>query len=236
MRTKQLSWIFSLAVAILLSSCGRDANDTGTEYAPQMYVSKAYEPFSQVEGSKNNINPMGLDVRTPPAKTIARRRYNTMFAATDSTGKGKRDIMAYNIHKDSVQVSARLLKNPFEPTKEILAEGQVLYTRFCSHCHGEKGDGNGPVNKLYKGVPNYASGATKNLNGGHIYHVITHGIRRMWAHASLVNPDERWKIVWYVHTLQGQDIPVNGVMPKKETKEGKEAKVDAKEPNAPDKK
>ena len=42
----------------------------------------------------------------------------------------------------------------------------------------------------------------KNLNDGHIYHVITYGIRRMWPHASQVNPEERWKIVHYVHRLQ----------------------------------
>jgi len=236
MRTKQLSWIFSLAVAVVLSSCGRDPNDQGTEYAPQMYVSKAYEPFTQVEGEagKNTINANGLNMRVPPAKTIARRRYNTMFEGADSTGKPTRNLLVYDIHKDSIQVSMRLLKNPFQPTKQVMEEGQVLYTRFCSHCHGEKGDGNGPVNKLYKGVANISSaGALKNLNGGHIYHVITHGKGRMWAHSSLVNPDERWKIVWYVHTLQGQDIAAlaSGVAPKKETKEAKAPeKTEAKAP------
>ena len=241
MRTKQLSWNILLAVAVVLSSCGRDPNDPGTEYSPQMYVSKAYEPYSQVDGEKNTINPNGLNMRTPPAKTIARRRYNTMFETTDTTGtnNSRRDIMSYAIHKDSIQMSAKLLKNPFQPTKQVLEEGQVLYTRFCAHCHGEKGDGKGKVGEMYKGVPVYSSAALKNLNGGHIYHVITHGKGRMWPHSSLVNPDERWKIVWYVHTLQGQEIPTPGAAPKKEAKEGKEKEAKAPEKaeaKAPEKK
>jgi len=77
-----------------------------------------------------------------------------------------------------------------------------LYERNCQHCHGEKGAGDGPVGKVYKGVPNYASDAYKNMNDGHIYHVITFGKGRMWSHASQVNPEERWKIVHYVHRLQ----------------------------------
>jgi outer membrane protein OmpA-like peptidoglycan-associated protein len=203
MKTNKFSWIYAAAFVGVLSSCGRSPEDPGTEYAPQMYISKAYEPFSQVAGKdgKNTINPMGTNMRTPPKNTIARRRYSVMSA------DGKRDIMAYAIHKDSIGVAEKTLTNPFEPTDEVMAEGQVLYTRFCAHCHGDDGGGQGKVNAQYKGVANIsATGALKNMNGGHIYHVITHGKGRMWAHSSLVNPDERWKIVWYVHKLQGQDV------------------------------
>jgi hypothetical protein len=241
MKIKKLSWIYVMSFAVVLNACGtRDANDPGTEYAPQMYVSKAYEPFSQVAGENNKINPDGANMRTPPANTIARRRYKTHFDSSDSTGSGRRDIMAYNIHKDSMTISERVLKNPFKPTAQIMEEGQVLYTRFCAHCHGENGGGNGKVNDQYKGVANISStGALKNLNGGHIYHVITHGKGRMWAHATLVNPDERWKIVWYVHKLQGQEITPDGIAPKKEEKkEAKEGekKAEKAEAKAPEKK
>jgi mono/diheme cytochrome c family protein len=240
MKLKKLSWIYVISFGALLASCGtRDPNDPGTEYAPQMYVSKAYEPFSQVDGKdgKNNINPNGANMRTPPAKTIARRRFNTMFASKDSTADYRRDILAYNIHKDSIQLSDKLLKNPYKPTAQVMEEGQVLYTRFCAHCHGENGDGKGKVNDQYKGVANIsASGALKNLSGGHIYHVITHGKGRMWPHATLVNPDERWKIVWYVHKLQGQEISPEGIVAKKAETKDAEKKADKPEAKAPEKK
>jgi mono/diheme cytochrome c family protein len=194
-----------LLVAVLSSACQRDPNNPGTEFAPQMYVSKAYEPYVQVEGEagKNKFNPMGLNMRPLPKGTIARRRFNTSFTEGDTTIN---DIMAYVTHKDSIEWAERNLKPPFKPTEAVLADGKVLFNRYCSACHGEQGDGKGKVGGMYKGVPNYQAGAYKNLNSGHIYHVITHGKGRMWSHASQLNPEERWKVVYYVHTLQGQDL------------------------------
>jgi mono/diheme cytochrome c family protein len=85
-----------------------------------------------------------------------------------------------------------------------LAEGEELYARFCQHCHGEKGLGDGLVGKMYKGVPVYSSDALNTMNDGHIFHVITYGRNRMWAHGSQISPADRWKIVQYVHQLQAQ--------------------------------
>ena len=51
---------FPLKAAVLvfaggaLFSCGRDANDPGTEYAPDMYQSRAYEPLREIEKNKFN--------------------------------------------------------------------------------------------------------------------------------------------------------------------------------------
>ena len=45
-------------------------------------------------------------------------------------------------------------------------------------------------------------GAMKDLTDGKIYHTITYGINLMGAHASQISPEERWKIVLYVHELQ----------------------------------
>jgi mono/diheme cytochrome c family protein len=198
--------IFLLLITFLVACGGRNPNDPGTEYAPQMYVSKAYEPYSQVAGEegKNKLNPMGLNMRVPPKGTVSRRRFNTNFVQGDSVMVT--DIMAYVTQKDSIEWAERNLKAPFMPTDDVLADGKVLYTRYCAPCHGEQGDGKGKVGGMYKGVPNYTADAYKNLNSGHIYHVITHGKGRMWPHASQLNPDERWKVVYHVHTLQGQDV------------------------------
>ena len=110
--------------------------------------------------------------------------------------------MIYNIPADSIDIASRVLKNPIPKTDAVLAEGQVLYQRYCQHCHGASGAGDGKVGATYKGVPNYTSDAMKNLSEGHIFHVITFGKARMWPHGSQVNPEERWKIVHYVQKLQ----------------------------------
>lgn len=169
--------------AVSTTAC-HDANDTGIEYAPEMYESIPYEPLRQI--TANTINPMGINERTPVVGTVP---------------LGKLDYYDH-IPKDSVAQAARRLRNPFAYTEENLKEGQVLYSRICQHCHGEQGDGQGPVGVKFKGVPNYSTGSYKTMNDGHIYHVIEWGKGRMMPHGSQVNPEERWKIAMYVRVLQ----------------------------------
>ena len=103
---------------------------------------------------------------------------------------------------NSISNKSPSIESAFAATEANLEAGKLQYERYCQHCHGEAGKGNGLVAKMYKGVPIYSSDALKNLNDGHIYHTITHGKGRMWAHGSQVSPSDRWKIVLYVHQLQ----------------------------------
>ncbi|GAB2783118.1 cytochrome c [Rhabdobacter roseus] len=187
-------------VAMAFTSCKRDTNNPGLEFAPNMYQSVGYEPYRQVEN--HPINPMGLNMREPVAGTVARRNYATNFGNGDST---RVDLMIYNVPKDSIGISERTLTNPIPLTEQSLAEGKVLYVRYCQHCHGATGAGDGTVGGVYQGVPNYKGGAYQTMNSGHIFHVITHGKGRMWPHGSQLNPEERWKVVHYVHQLQKED-------------------------------
>lgn len=189
----------ALALISLIAGvgCKRSHDNPGLEFAPNMYESVGYEPYRQVKA--NPINPMGLNMRLPVPGTVARPNYHTNFGSEDSTVT---DLMMYNIPTDSIGIAERTLTNPIPETEASLAEGKVLYSRYCQHCHGESGKGDGPVAAQYKGVPNYASDALKTLNDGHIFHVITNGKGRMWPHGSQVSPEERWKIVQYVHKLQ----------------------------------
>ena len=114
-------------------------------------------------------------------------------------------MMVYHIHKDSFELSGRTLKNPLIKTDPLIEDGKVLYSRFCQHCHGETGQGDGEVGKVYKGVPSYSKGRVKTDTEGHIFHTITFGRNRMWPHASQISVEERWKIVAYVQTLQNQE-------------------------------
>lgn len=179
------------------TSCKKGHNNTGLEFAPQMYDAIGYEPYRQVR--PNTINPKGLNMRLPAKGTVARPNYRTTF------GEGAfrtTDMMMYNIPADSIGIAERVLTNPIPDSEKALAEGQVLYTRYCSHCHGATGKGDGAVASQYKGVPNYSTDAYKTMNDGHIFHVITHGKGRMWPHGSQITPDDRWRIVQYVHKLQ----------------------------------
>lgn len=193
--------IISVAFAGIMAvsmSCSKGHNDTGLEFAPQMYEPVGYEPYEQIDSNK--INPMGLNMRMPAQGTVARPNYHTKFGEGDSASVS--DLMIYNIPKDSIAIAERALTNPIPETEKTLEEGKILYGRYCIHCHGEGGKGDGLVGQQYKGVPSYSSDALKTMNDGHIFHVITHGKGRMWPHGSQMTPEERWKIVQYVHKLQ----------------------------------
>ncbi len=195
---------FTLLVGLTagLLSCGDDHNDTGTEFAPNMYNSVGYEPMTQLQGDTNKINPLGMNMRLPVSGTVPRKSYS----GADSLKKAflAQELLAKTVPNDSLSYSAALLKNPLSATPENIEAGKLQYERFCQHCHGEGGKGDGLVAKQYKGVPVYSSDALKEVNDGHIYHVITHGKGRMWPHGSQISSENRWKIVLYVHELQKQ--------------------------------
>ena len=195
---------FTLVVGLTagLLSCGDDHNDTGTEFAPNMYNSVGYEPMTQLQGDTNKINPYGMNMRLPVEGTVSRKKYT----GADSIQQAflAQELVSKTIPSDSISYSEALLKNPLAATPENIEAGKLQYERFCQHCHGEAGKGDGLVAKAYKGVPVYSSDALKDINDGHIYHVITHGKGRMWPHGSQISSENRWKIVLYVHELQKQ--------------------------------
>jgi len=195
-QTTTISLIMTLLV-IVSSSCKRSHNDPGVEFAANMYDAVGYEPYRQIR--PNTINAYGLNMREPARGTVSRPNYHTKFGSGDSTIT---DLMVYNIPKDSISIAERVLHNPIPDSEKTLEEGKVLYGRYCIHCHGEGGKGDGLVGQQYKGVPNYSSDAYKNMNDGHVFHVITNGKGRMWPHGSQITPEERWKIVQFVHKLQ----------------------------------
>jgi mono/diheme cytochrome c family protein len=116
---------------------------------------------------------------------------------------------SYPYSQDSMDYASRTLKNPFPYSTQNVEKGKYLYSVYCVPCHGEKGDGNGEVGKLYGGVANYNAANLKGMTDGHIYHVITMGKGRMWPHGSQILPEDRWKIVMYVNQLRGFSGPQN---------------------------
>ena len=216
--------LIACSILALVAACSAEGNDTGREYAPNMYHSVPYEPYSQIkdpdagrwvtsidypdmpgedEGhaeyfNSNLFNPHDMTMRTPPANTVKRNTQGWLpyRLPNDSTG---------------LRMSNRL-QNPFNETPEVVASGKALYEMYCDHCHGPQGAGDGKVatgvtvdgqeKSAYAGVPSYQSDALRNITEGHIFHVITYGKNLMWPHGSQINPDDRWKIAKYVKTLQ----------------------------------
>lgn len=179
-----------LASVAMLSAC-RDKRSTGLEYARNMYDPIAY---NQDQPNKNFAN--GATAQTPPPNT-------------DPIGFVKYE---YPNTKEGYEASAALV-NPLPLTEKNLLEGKHFFTVFCAPCHGDKGDGQGHIVKLDKGisgVPAYhgkdavssRGGAMSTMPAGKIYHTIMYGLNAMGSHASQLTPTERWKVVMYVQQLQ----------------------------------
>jgi cytochrome c5 len=201
------SLLVGFSVAAVLASCGASGDNQGVEYAPNMYHSVAYEPYSQIvdedagrwltsidypDGhaeffNSNKFNPFRMNMRETPPNTVSRNKHGWL---------------PYRLEKDSLAMASVLMKNPLDSTAAVVGDGKILYEMYCDHCHGAKGEGNGKVSEKYNGVPNYKSDALKSMSEGHIFHVITHGKGLMWAHGSQISPEDRWKISKYVKTLQ----------------------------------
>lgn len=96
------------------------------------------------------------------------------------------------------------LKNPIANSEAVLKDAADLYTKFCVHCHGAAGKGDGKVGlKLPGPPPPYDDAAHKNLPEGKMFFSISNGKGAMGAHAPLLTVEERWKLVLYVQKLQG---------------------------------
>lgn len=197
-------WIAASLVVVVLASLKRDPQHQAWEFAPNMYYPVGYEPLSQIDANPiNSATGKGnLNMRVPAKGTIPRQNFATTDGDTIISKLEKMEMIARNIGPNDLAVAETSLTNPFPTDEKVTKQGELLYGRYCLHCHGGSGKGDGPVGKKYGGVPVYSSDALKDLNDGHIYHVITYGKGRMWPHGSQVSPEDRWKIIQYVHKLQ----------------------------------
>ena len=205
------------ATGIILGSCTSNPDSSGLEYMPDMYRSpaiEAYVDYGEVRGKEHMNMKMTLSAMTPPAGTVP-------YYGTDSTEVylmlpyfRKANIAFRETHgmygadltsADEYTLAAADV-NPFKLTaansEDVFKKGKELYTAMCQHCHGEKGDGNGPmvVSGAYAGVPNYMDRAA--LSDGQMFYSIYYGKGAMGSHRSQLNKKEIWTLVHYVNRFQ----------------------------------
>ena len=204
---KIVSIIISVAAIAQLASCTNDdPKKPGFEYMPDMYRSPSYETYS----SNPNFAD-GLTARQPVDGTIARG--NSIYNDYD------RLSYPYPNTPEGYEAAGLNFHSPFQKSDSLIAEGKILYTNFCGHCHGATGKGDGAVSKNNGPIPPaYDSENIKNLPEGKMYHSITWGKNMMGSHASQVTPTQRWKIIMYVHTLQNPQGTTASATPADSTK------------------
>lgn len=211
---------FSIIVftILLFGACTSDPDSSGYEYMPDMYRSpsiETYVDYGEIRGRENKDLKLKLSALTPPLNTIP-------FCGTDSTEvrlmlpnlrkanaawKESHGFYGVDLSQDDEYLLAAKDINPYKLTASnsasMMTKGKELFTAMCQHCHGEKGDGNGPMvasGAYTAGVPNYA--ALTALSDGQMYYSIYYGKNMMGAHNSLVSKKEIWTLVHYIRQFQ----------------------------------
>jgi mono/diheme cytochrome c family protein len=104
----------------------------------------------------------------------------------------------------------------------LMLRGEKQYRIHCSVCHGLTGDGQGMVHRrameTRQGtwVPplSFHDARLRSERDGHLFNVITNGIRSMPAYGYKVPAADRWAIVLYIRALQrSQDGTLDDVPP-----------------------
>ena len=99
----------------------------------------------------------------------------------------------------SLEQAALKMHNPLQATPQNLARGKEQFDTYCAPCHGESGDGNGPVaHLLKKPLKSLLVGPIKDRPDGYIYGVIRDGVRSSPSYAEEVPAEQRWQIVIYL--------------------------------------
>ena len=101
-------------------------------------------------------------------------------------------------------LSGRLVKKmPVQLTQQLLERGQKRYNIYCTPCHGLTGAGQGIViKKGFLPPPSFHIDRLREIEDGHIFDVISKGIRNMPSYSYQIPVADRWAIVAYSRALQ----------------------------------
>lgn len=96
---------------------------------------------------------------------------------------------------------APALINPFQGTPEAVHEGESLYARHCTGCHGPNGSA-GEIG------PAIVSGERADFGGNdaQVFNTIRNGIAGTPMGPQKLPEEEIWKITEYIHSLRGTAI------------------------------
>lgn len=113
---------------------------------------------------------------------------------------GSPDVAPYPRAPGGEQSAA--MTSPVSATPESLERGKVYYQYYCVFCHGDPGDGNGPVGQSY--VPKPTDLRTPKIGAyseGKMLRAMLVGVGHEPVLEKVVPPEHRWCLVQYVRSL-----------------------------------
>jgi mono/diheme cytochrome c family protein len=97
--------------------------------------------------------------------------------------------------------------NPTEADVASITRGGELYAIHCQMCHGQTGEGNGPIAPFLANKPaNLTSPVVQSKSDGSIFLTITNGVEgKMPPLNENLTVPERWDLVNYLRTITAAD-------------------------------
>lgn len=184
-----ITFVSAVACLVTFTGCSesKNPNSPGVEFMPDMYRSVALEgnmAYVKINDGVETGDTIQAN-RLPVSGTIARGFMPYPFPNTN----------------EGYEAAGANLKNPIANNEANLKEGEVLYGKYCVHCHGASGAGDGKVAAKLPGPPPPYSDK-KDLPDGKMFHSIYYGKNLMGSHASQLNKEEIWKVILHIRKLQ----------------------------------
>ena len=191
----------AFAISMMFASCVNDPNSPGLEYMPDMYRSPAVEAYVDYgEDPYYVTEEFASAQRNTPSANLP------VVGTIPFTGDEKEFNLPYPYPNtpEGYEAAGAQLTSPLETNEENIAEGALLYGQMS---HGVEGKGDGAIsrNGHIAGIPDYST-KLKDLPEGKMYHTLQYGKGLMGSHASQLSQKERWLIIEYIKTLQGNDV------------------------------
>lgn len=96
-------------------------------------------------------------------------------------------------------LQSRVAANPLPRTPLNIENGHIFYTYYCIQCHGEHGDGNGPVGWSYVPKPtDLSTPRVTSMTDGQLYTRMLIGTGHDPVLLQTVLPEHRWPLVMYL--------------------------------------
>ncbi len=195
---KSLIPLVSLCLTLMITGgCSRQSPSTEP---PVHLVQNMDEQPKYKAQSESRFHADGSAMRLPVEGTVAR-------------GQLRLDSSVFYTGRDAVGNLVDRL--PLEMTAELLNRGRERFDIYCAPCHGRMGNSQSMVVK--KGMvppPDLVEQRLVDTTDGHLYDVVTNGLRNMPPYKFQIPTYDRWAVVAYVRALQRSrtgteaDVPI----------------------------
>ena len=147
----------------------------------------------------------GFVYRSQPEQLQASTKANDEIVPNDPKASAIREIVQQKPSDEGwhLPANAKDARNPVKPTLESVAKGKELYKANCLMCHGETGEGNGPLAATLQPKPSNLTDKKKmaQYTDGELFWMISKGKLPMPAFEKNLSKENRWHIVNYIRTL-----------------------------------